>query len=153
MELPQNNCRLHLAYRCTYAYALAHTHTRTCTHPRTHQHSHPRFFTLTLRNSLLLASVVQWRIIIIIIIIIIINKGKEKSTSRKTWAKNSCPALLSCSDKVPCPELFQSLSMRELYNSLGTCTSIFTSADRRAQLETGWWAGATEWHVSRSMPH
>ena len=27
--------------------------------------------------------------------------------------KNSCPALLSCSDKVPCPEFIQSLTMRE----------------------------------------
>ena len=32
-------------------------------------------------------------------------------------SKNSCLALLSCSDKVPCPELFQSLSMRENYTT------------------------------------
>ena len=59
MEMPQNNYRLYLAYRCTQTNAYARAHTRTCTHPRTHEHSRPRFFTLTLRNSLLLASVVQ----------------------------------------------------------------------------------------------
>ena len=42
-----------------------------------------------------------------------IKETKLNCTSRKNMRKNSCSALLSCSDKVPCPEFFQSLSMRE----------------------------------------
>ena len=67
-------------------------------------------------------------------------------------SKNSCLAILSCSDKVPCPELFQSLSMRENYTThLEHVHQFSLQTDRRAQLETGWWAGETEWHVSGSL--
>ena len=53
---------------------------------------------------------------------------------------------------MPCPELFQSLSMRENYTThLEHVHRFSLPTDRRAQLETGCWAGATEWHVSGSI--
>ena len=69
MEIPQNNCTLHIHVDIprhnVYARACPHTYTHTHTHTHTHSRTlPPRFFTLTLRNSLLLASVVQQRKII-----------------------------------------------------------------------------------------
>ena len=44
------------------------------------------------------------------------NKGKESEQHiKKRREQKTVVWRLSCSDKVPCPELFQSLSMRENY--------------------------------------
>ena len=60
--------------------------------------------------------------------------------------KNSCLALLSCSDNVLCPKLnFPGIiHERKLYNSLGTCTSIF-SWDRSVGSAGNGMIGWSDW--------